>query len=105
MAVKLSLLMNNCYFPICPLQGRKSEKRKKEQKARFHFRIKTNGKGQSQAINSKSGLIIRNKKNGGFAEGNNLCIKKVLEDDFDYIVLFNMDTEVDKSCVSVIESN
>jgi hypothetical protein len=45
MAVKLSLLMNNCYFPICPLQGRKSEKIKKEQKAGFHFPIKTNGKG------------------------------------------------------------
>jgi hypothetical protein len=55
MAVKLSLLMNNCYFPICPLQRRKSEKRKKEQKAGFHLRIKTHGKGQSQAINPKSG--------------------------------------------------
>jgi len=59
MAVKLSRLMNNCYFPICPLQGRKSEKIKKEQKAGFHFPIKTNGKGQSQAINPKNGKMMK----------------------------------------------
>ncbi len=43
--------------------------------------------------------IIRNKKNAGFAEGNNDAIKKALEDNCEYIVLFNMDTIIDENAV------
>ena len=40
--------------------------------------------------------IIRNKKNLGFASGNNVGINWALKNNFDYIVLLNDDTEVDK---------
>jgi len=44
--------------------------------------------------------IILNKENDGFAKGNNDAMRLALMQGFEYIVLFNMDTEVDKSCVS-----
>ncbi|MFA5359663.1 MAG: glycosyltransferase family 2 protein [Patescibacteria group bacterium] len=52
--------------------------------------------------------IIRNKDNDGFAKGNNDVIKKALEQGFDYIALFNMDTVLEQDClrkmVEAIES-
>ena len=36
--------------------------------------------------------IILEEKNSGFAEGNNLAMRRALGADYDYIVLFNMDT-------------
>ncbi len=44
--------------------------------------------------------IIRNKNNDGFAKGNNDAIKLALKQNFDYIILFNMDTVVESDCVS-----
>ena len=44
--------------------------------------------------------IIKNKNNDGFAKGNNDAIKKALEQDFDYVALFNMDTVLEPDCVS-----
>ncbi|MFA6306882.1 MAG: glycosyltransferase family 2 protein [Patescibacteria group bacterium] len=43
--------------------------------------------------------IIRNKNNGGFAKGNNDCMKLALERGFDYVILFNMDTVLEADCV------
>ncbi len=43
--------------------------------------------------------IIRNKDNDGFAKGNNDAIKKALEQGFDYIALFNMDTALESDCL------
>lgn len=43
--------------------------------------------------------IIKNKYNDGFAKGNNDAIKIALAQNFDYIVLFNMDTVVESDCV------
>lgn len=43
--------------------------------------------------------IIRNKNNDGFAKGNNDAIKKAMEQGFEYIILFNMDTVVESDCV------
>jgi GT2 family glycosyltransferase len=44
--------------------------------------------------------IIRNKRNDGFAKGNNDAIKRALRENYDYIILFNMDVVVDKNCVT-----
>jgi len=44
--------------------------------------------------------IVRNETNDGFAKGNNEAIKIALRADFDYIVLFNMDTVVEASCLT-----
>jgi len=41
--------------------------------------------------------IVENKKNLGFAEGNNVGIKYALENGADYICLLNNDTRVDPS--------
>ncbi|MDP2737118.1 MAG: glycosyltransferase family 2 protein [bacterium] len=43
--------------------------------------------------------IVRNKNNGGFAKGNNDCMKLALSRGFDYIILFNMDTVLEPDCV------
>lgn len=45
-------------------------------------------------------IIIRNKKNDGFAKGNNDAMKRAMEDNCEYVVLFNMDTTVDSRAVS-----
>lgn len=59
--------------------------------------------------NAPEAELILNKGNDGFAKGNNDAIKKALEQKFDYIVLFNMDTIADKDwlaeLVKVAESN
>jgi GT2 family glycosyltransferase len=44
--------------------------------------------------------IIRNKNNDGFAKGNNDAMKLAIAQEFDYIILFNMDTVVESDCVS-----
>lgn len=44
--------------------------------------------------------LILNKYNDGFAKGNNDAMRLALSQGFDYIVLFNMDTEIESSCVS-----
>ncbi len=41
--------------------------------------------------------LIRNQKNEGFAKGNNIGIQYALEKNFDYIVLLNQDTVVEKN--------
>ena len=43
--------------------------------------------------------IILNNKNRGFAGGNNDGIKLALQQGFDFIGLFNLDTIIDKKCV------
>ena len=53
--------------------------------------------------------IIENKKNLGFAEGNNVAIRKAIEREIDYVLLLNNDTIVDPKflteLVNVAESN
>jgi len=44
--------------------------------------------------------IIANKKNDGFAKGNNDAMNIALALGYDYIILFNMDTVIEKDCVS-----
>jgi len=44
--------------------------------------------------------ILRNENNDGFAKGNNDAMKLAMQQHFDYIVLFNMDTIVDSNCIS-----
>ena len=44
--------------------------------------------------------IIINKNNDGFAKGNNDAMKRAIAQEFDYIILFNMDTVVESDCVS-----
>jgi len=46
--------------------------------------------------------IIRNKNNDGFAKGSNDAMKLALEQGYDYIVLFNMDTVAEPDCVRLM---
>lgn len=50
-------------------------------------------------------VLIENKENLGFAEGNNRGIKQALKNGADYIFILNNDTEIDSSClVSLVEA-
>lgn len=44
--------------------------------------------------------IIKNMENKGFAEGNNIGIRKAIENKADYILLLNNDTEVDSEFIT-----
>ncbi len=44
--------------------------------------------------------LILNKTNDGFAKGNNDAMRLAIGQGYDYIVLFNMDTIIEKNCVS-----
>jgi len=44
--------------------------------------------------------IIRNNNNDGFAKGNNDAMRLALQEGFEYLVLFNMDTIVETDCIS-----
>jgi GT2 family glycosyltransferase len=43
--------------------------------------------------------IIRNAKNDGFAKGNNDAMRLALQEGFDYILLFNLDTIIEADCI------
>ncbi|MCH7492856.1 glycosyltransferase, partial [Patescibacteria group bacterium] len=65
----------------------------------FHVLFVDNGSTDESVefveLNYPSALIIRNKKNYGFAEGNNIGIRQALHNqDIKYIVTLNNDTEV-----------
>jgi len=59
--------------------------------------------------NFRSVKVIKNKKNYGFAEGNNIGIRHALKNGADYVVLLNPDTKVDSmwlmNMVGLGESN
>lgn len=44
--------------------------------------------------------LLSNAKNDGFAKGNNDAMRVAVTEGYDYVALFNMDTEIDKSCLS-----
>lgn len=44
--------------------------------------------------------IIRNQNNDGFAKGNNDAMRKAMEQDYENIILFNMDTVLAPDCIS-----
>lgn len=44
--------------------------------------------------------ITRNQNNDGFAKGCNDSIKKALAQGFEYVIIFNIDSEIDPQCVS-----
>jgi GT2 family glycosyltransferase len=53
--------------------------------------------------NKYPGIItIENKENYGFSEGNNIGIRFAIENGFEYILLLNNDTVVDKNALSVL---
>lgn len=52
------------------------------------------------ALSSSQVKIILNKKNLGFAAGNNIGIRYALKNDADYILLLNNDTLIDKNLTS-----
>ncbi|MDD5074042.1 MAG: glycosyltransferase family 2 protein [Candidatus Shapirobacteria bacterium] len=50
-------------------------------------------------------VLVENKENFGFAEGNNRGIKQALKNGADYIFVLNNDTEIDSSClVSLVKA-
>ena len=51
--------MNDCYFSFSSLKVRKSVKKDNEQKAEFHFQIKTKRKVHAQARNPKNGKMMK----------------------------------------------
>lgn len=67
--------------------------------------------GSPQVIREKfpNITLIENKKNLGFAEGNNIAIKSALQEGADYVLLLNNDTIVDRNfliqLVKVAESD
>ena len=44
-------------------------------------------------------VLINNKRNGGFAFGNNIGIKYAIDKNFEYIMLLNNDTEIEKNSI------
>ena len=53
-----------------------------------------------EKINNQKLIIIKNKNNLGFAEGNNVGIKEALDRGADYVVILNNDTLVDPGLIS-----
>jgi len=52
--------------------------------------------------NFPEATLIVNKKNTGFAGGNNIGIKKALENNPDYIFMLNQDTVCDSKCLEIL---
>jgi len=71
---------------------------------KFNVYVVDNGStdGSQLTIRDKypSVTLIQNHKNLGFAEGNNVGIRRALKDGADYIMLLNQDTKVDPGWLS-----
>lgn len=52
--------------------------------------------------NTNNFCFIQNKINGGYANGNNLAIKKAIDDNKSYFLLLNPDIEISKYTISVL---
>ncbi|MDO9579725.1 MAG: glycosyltransferase family 2 protein [Bacteroidales bacterium] len=52
--------------------------------------------------NFSEATLVVSKKNTGFARGNNIGIKKALENNPDYIFMLNQDTVCDKECLEIL---
>jgi len=46
--------------------------------------------------------ILRREHNDGFAGGNNVALKEILEKEYEYALLVNMDTEVETTCLEYL---
>ncbi|NPU85329.1 MAG: glycosyltransferase family 2 protein [Syntrophaceae bacterium] len=44
--------------------------------------------------------VVRNEENDGFAKGNNDAMRLALQESFDYIILFNMDSVIAPDCIT-----
>lgn len=49
-------------------------------------------------------MAIRSEENGGFSAGNNIGIRYALKADFEYIMLLNNDTIVDREMISILKN-
>ncbi|KKR82563.1 MAG: Glycosyl transferase family 2 [Candidatus Daviesbacteria bacterium GW2011_GWA1_41_61] len=59
------------------------------------------GDGLAEEIKKVVGVIfIQNKDNLGYSGGNNVGIKKALEDEAEYVFILNMDTVIDKKAIT-----
>jgi len=47
-------------------------------------------------------IIISSKTNNGFAKGNNIGIKRAMEDGCDYVFIINPDMQLEKECIHVL---
>ncbi len=57
---------------------------------------------EAKKINWGKMKIIRNKRNFGFAKANNIGIRKALGENYDYIMLLNTDTIIEKDAIKNI---
>ena len=62
------------------------------------------GSGDKIALEFSEINYIKNEKNEGFTGANNLALKAILEQDFDYVLLLNNDTEVKPNFLSLLEA-
>lgn len=62
------------------------------------------GSGDKIALEFPEVNYIKNEKNEGFTGANNLALKAILEQDFDYVLLLNNDTEVKPNFLSLLEA-
>lgn len=62
------------------------------------------GSGDKIALDFPEVNYIKNEKNEGFTGANNLALKAILEQDFDYVLLLNNDTEVKPNFLSLLEA-
>lgn len=60
----------------------------------------TDGSVDAIAQRYKNINVIKNRENLGFAQGNNVGIRRALKNDSDYIILLNNDTIIDKNLVA-----
>ena len=75
----------------------------------FEILIVDNGSSDNSCelitANFPNDLLIKNKKNLGFAEGNNIAIKVALKNNADYIFFLNNDAVVSPDILSVLVSH
>jgi hypothetical protein len=62
------------------------------------------GSGDKIALEFPKTNYIKNEKNEGFTGANNKALRVILEQNFDYVLLLNNDTEVNPNFLSLLES-
>ncbi len=87
------------YFPDC-IKSIRDQNYEGEIKIFIYDNETSSGSFEFLSKNIPEAELVLNKTNDGFAKGNNDAIKLALAEGFDYVILFNSDTIIEKSCVT-----
>lgn len=102
---KVAVIILNYKVKIQTMKCIESVQKSNYENIQIYVIDNNSGDGIGEEIEKiKSVSFVQNKENAGYSGGNNLGIKKAIEDGVDYMFILNPDTTVDKDAIEFLVS-